>query len=423
MKTLKAIFTDRVLRRRIFFVIGMLVLVRFLSTIPIPQIDASHFKQSLAGGNSFFSFLNVFSGGGLSSFSIMMLGVGPYITSSIIMQLLTVLVPRMKEMYQEEGENGRRKFNQYSRLLTLPLSFLQGFALLTLLTRQGTIQAMSMPFMISNLIIITAGSMLLLWIGEQINEKGIGNGVSLIIFAGIIASLPTHISQFFLTFDVSQIPMLIAMIVISMIIIAGIVFVTEAERPIPITYAKQSRLGGDSSGNLGATTYLPIRLNQAGVVPIIFAVSILLLPQFAAQLLAMSSLSSVASFAKKIVDILANQWIYGGLYFFFVVMFTYFYTAITFDPEKAGENLQKNGAFIPGYRPGVATTEYISRVLSRVTLFGALFLGVIAVAPLVVQGVTGVTAIAVGGTSLLIAVSVVLDLIKKIDAQLAMSEY
>ena len=419
MNTFKAIFSDRTLRNRIFFVIAILVLTRILSVIPIPGIDTSNLAGFLSN-NSFFGLLDIFAGGGIASFSIVMLGVGPYITASIIMQLMTVLSPRLKEMYQEEGDQGRRKFVQYGRLLTLPMAVLQGFALLTLLSRQNVIPQLSNEVMIINLLIITAGTMLMMWLGEQINERGIGNGVSLIIFAGIVSTLPQLLGQFFLTFDVSQIPMVAGLLVLSLVVIAGVVYVTEAERPLPVTYARQTRMGGSS---LSHSTYLPLRLNQAGVVPIIFAVSILLFPQLLGQLLATSSFDILRSIAVSVNAFLANQWFYGGTYFLLVVTFTYFYTAVMFDPEKTADNLQKNGAFIPGFRPGVATAEYIGYVLARVTLFGAVFLGIVAVLPVVVQGITGVTTIAVGGTSLLIVVSVVLDLIKKIDAQLSMREY
>lgn len=421
MKTIKAILTDRGLRNRIFFVIGILLITRVLSAIPIPEVDASQLASLLAS-NQVFSFLNVLSGGGIASFSIVMLGVGPYITASIIMQLSTVLSPRLKEMYMEEGDLGRRRFVQYGRLLSLPLAAIQGYALLVLLMRQNVLPQMGGVELGSNLIIITAGTMLMMWLGEQINERGIGNGVSLIIFSGIVATLPQTLGQYFLTFDVSQIPMLAGMFVLAIGVIAGIVYVTEAERPVPVTYAKQTRLGQSSNG-FGATSYLPIRLNQAGVVPIIFAISILIFPQLIAQLLSGSSNTSLQTVSRALVDAVNNQWIYGGVYFFLVVAFTYFYTAVTFDPQKTADNLAKNGAFIPGYRPGHSTAEYIGYVLARVTLFGALFLGTVAVLPLVVQGVTGVSTIAVGGTSLLIAVSVVLDVIKKIDAQLSMREY
>lgn len=420
MKTIKAIFSDRGLRNRIFFVIGILMLTRVLAAIPIPGVDASNLASFLKN-NQFFGLLNIFSGGGISSFSIVMLGVGPYITGSIIMQLSTVLSPRLKEMYQEEGDAGRKRFVQYGRMLTLPLAILQGFALITLLERQNVIPHLTQAAMFTNILIVTAGTMLMMWLGEQINERGIGNGVSLIIFAGIVAAVPQHLAQFFLTFDASQIPMLVGLLLLSVFIIAGVVYVTEAERPVPVTYARQSRIGGASP--LGASTYLPLRLNQAGVVPIIFAISILLFPQLIAQLLATSSTESFRSVARSISSVLANHWIYGGVYFFLVVSFTYFYTAVMFDPEKTAENLQKNGAFIPGFRPGMQTAEYIGYVLGRITFFGAVFLGVVAVLPVVVQAVTGLTAIQVGGTSLLIAISVVLDVIKKIDAQLSMREY
>lgn len=420
MNTIKAIFSDRGLRNRILFVIGILVITRILAVIPIPGIDVSQLANSLQN-NNFLSILNVLAGGGIASFSIVMLGVGPYITASIIMQLTTVLSPRLKEMYQEEGDQGRRRFVQYGRLLTLPMAVLQGFALLTLLSRQNTISHLTAQEMTVNLIIITAGTMLMMWLGEQINEKGIGNGVSLIIFAGIVSALPQHIGQFLVTFDVSQIPMIAGMLVLSLVVIGGVVYVTEAERPVPVTYARQTRMGG--SGSLPYSTYLPLRLNQAGVVPIIFAISILLFPQLIGQLLATSSQDTLRSIAITVNSLLANKWVYGGVYFFLVVSFTYFYTAVMFDPEKTADNLQKNGAFIPGFRPGVATAEYIGYVLARVTLFGAVFLGLVAVLPVIVQALTGLTSVQVGGTSLLIVVSVVLDLIKKIDAQLSMKEY
>ncbi len=420
MKTIKAIFFDGNLRKRLLFVAFILLITRILSTIPIPGVDASRLSSFLEE-NQILGFFNVLSGGGLSSFSVVMLAVGPYITASIVMQLMTVLIPRLKEMYQEEGDMGRKRFVQYGRMLSLPFALIQGFALITLLARQGVIATPTSSEMVTNLLIITAGSMLMMWLGEQINEKGIGNGVSLIIFAGIVSALPSQISRFFVTFDASQIPTLVGIVVLSVIVIAGIVFVTEAERPIPITYARQTRVGGPSS--LGSSTYLPLRLNQAGVVPIIFAVSIMIFPQMIGQLLSTSSNELLRNISKWTNEALTNGWIYGITYFLLVALFTYFYTAVMFDPEKTAENLQKNGAFISGFRPGTQTAEHIGYVLSRVTAFGAVFLGSVAVLPVVVEGITGISAIQIGGTSLLIAVSVVLDLVKKIDAQLSMKEY
>lgn len=421
MNTIKAILSDVGLRNRIIFVIGILTITRILAVIPIPGVSVDHLAQFLVN-NKFIGMLNIFSGGGISSFSIVMLGVGPYITASIVMQLMTVLVPRLKEMYQEDGEIGRRRFVQYGRLMTPIFGALQGFALITLLQKQNVIESLSGSAILGNIIIITAGTMLMMWLGELINERGIGNGVSLIIFAGIVATLPTHIGQFLLTFDVSQIPTVIGFLIMTAIVIAGVVFVTESERPIPVTYAKQARVGG-GGGAMGNSTYLPLRLNQAGVIPIIFAVSILLFPQMISQVLVTSSQATLQVMARFVNNMLANQLIYGTLYFLLVVAFTYFYTAVTFDPEKTADNLQKNGAFIPGFRPGIATAEYIGYVLARITLVGAVFLGLVAVLPIIVQGITGISAVAVGGTSLLIVVSVVIDLIKKIDAQIAMREY
>lgn len=420
MKTLKKIFQDRVLRNRILFVLGILAIIRVLAVIPIPGVDRAALANALSN-SSLLGFLNIFSGGGLSSFSIIMLGVGPYITASIIMQLLTVLVPKFKEMHQEEGEIGRKKFSQYSRLLTVPLAIVQGYALLILLSSQKIIDHLSFGEIAFNITIITAGSILLMWLGEQINEYGIGNGVSLIIFAGIVAGLPSKILQTFQVFDVSMIPAIVAVVILTVLVIVGIVYVTEAERPIGITYSKQASSFYGSSGI--TNTYLPIRLNQAGVIPIIFAISILLFPQMIVQFFKNSPSQFWQNVSSGVTNFLGNQLYYGIIYFLLVVLFTYFYTAVTFDTQKTSENLQKSGAFIPGFRPGEPTADYIGSILSRITLFGAVFLGVVAILPLVLQAATGINTIAIGGTSLLIAVSVIIDFVKKVDAQLTMREY
>jgi preprotein translocase subunit SecY len=268
--------------------------------------------------------------------------------------------------------------------------------------------------------VIAAGSILLMWIGELITEFGIGNGVSLIIFAGIVASLPSTLSQLAFTFDVSQIPLYLGFAVAAVAVTAGVVFIAEAERPIPITYARQTR-GSKTTG--GVSTYLPLRVNQAGVIPIIFALSILLFPQVIAAFFANSTLPYVANAANAIVSGLSNNFIYGSLYFVLVFFFTYFYTAVTFDPNRIADNLQKSGAFIPGVRPGGHTSEHVANILTRITLVGALFLGVIAVLPIGMQEVTGITTLAIGGTALLIAVSVVLDIVKRVEAQISIREY
>jgi preprotein translocase subunit SecY len=297
---------------------------------------------------------------------------------------------------------------------------MQGFGFLILLTRQGIVPDLGFFGLITNVLVIAAGSILLMWIGELITEFGIGNGVSLIIFAGIVASLPSTISQLIFTFDVSQVPLYLGFIAVGLFITAGVVVVTEAERPIPITYAKRVR-GMKVYG--GISTYLPLRVNQAGVIPIIFALSILLFPQMVFNFLANINSVLISSVSNFILGILANGWVYAGLYFLLVFAFTYFYTAVTFDPDSIATNLQKSGAFVPGVRPGRTTSEYIGKILTRITLVGALFLGVIAVIPLGMQAVTGITALAIGGTALLIAVSVVIDLIRKIEAQISMREY
>ncbi|MDD2935298.1 MAG: preprotein translocase subunit SecY [Candidatus Pacebacteria bacterium] len=416
---LKLIFQDKNLRSRILFLLGFLVLFRVLAAIPIPGVDAEKLSQFFSN-NQFFGLMNIFSGGGLSTLSIIMLGVGPYITASIIMQLMTMMSERLKALYHEEGEAGRRKISQYSRLLTLPLGMLQGFAFLNLLKSQGILGELTNFEMLVNISVIVAGSILLVWIGELMSEFAIGNGVSIIIFAGIVASLPTTISQMAVTFDVSQIPVYLAFLVVAIVIVTGVVVVTEAERPIPINYSKRVR-GGKVYG--GVSTYLPLRVNQAGVIPIIFALSILLFPQMIFSFLSQLNNEVVKNISDVGLDLLANQWVYGISYFVLVFLFTYFYTAVTFDPEAISTNLQRGGAFIPGIRPGSNTSQYIAKVLTRITLVGASFLGFIAILPLIMKGLTGIASLAIGGTALLIVVSVVLDLIKKVDAQVSIREY
>lgn len=416
---IRQIAKDATLRKRILFVLGALLVFRLLAAVPIPGVDHNALAAFFAG-NQFLGLLNLFSGGGLSGLSIVMLGVGPYITASIIMQLVTMISPKLKAMYHEEGEAGRKRFSQYSRLISVPLAVIQGLGFLLLLANQGIIPSLDPFSLATNLVVITAGSVLLMWIGELISEFGIGNGTSLIIFAGIVAGLPTAIQQLVFTYSAAQIPTYIAFLFVSLVIIFGVVVITEAERPIPVTYAKQAR-GGKTVGS--ASTYVPLRLNQAGVIPIIFALSILLLPQMAANFLTVVDNNTVQTLVRWLNAFVANQVAYGIAYFVLVFVFTYFYTAVTFDPDAMAKNLQKSGAFIPGVRPGESTAKHIGNVISRITLVGAMFLGFIAVLPLVVQGLSGITSLTIGGTALLIAVSVIIDLIKKVDAQLVMREY
>jgi len=416
---LKLVFRDKNLRNRILFVLGALVVFRLLASIPIPGVNLERLNDFFTN-NQFLGMLNIFSGGGLSNLSIVMLGVSPYITASIIMQLATMMFPKLKQMYHEEGEAGRKKFSQYSRLLTVPLAFIQGFGFLKLLQSQGVVNAMGGFELFTNIAVIMAGSIFLVWIGELISEYGIGNGVSILIFAGIVASLPTAISQLYVGFEVTQIPLLVGFLVVAVVIVLGIVIVTEAERPIPINYAKRVR-GSKVYG--GVSTYLPLRVNQAGVIPIIFAMSVMLFPQMILSFVANVNNELLQSVSNFILRILENGWFYSIFYFILVFLFTYFYTAVTFDPEAIATNLKKSGAFIPGIRPGEYTSDYLGKVLTRITLVGALFLGAIAVLPLIMRSLTGIASLAIGGTALLIVVSVVLDLIKKIDAQISMREY
>lgn len=416
---LTLIFTDRSIRNRVLFILGALVVFRMLASIPIPGVDQMVLQQFFSN-NQFLGLLNIFSGGGLANLSIVMLGVGPFITASIIMQLMTVMSPKIKSMHTEEGEAGRAKFTQYSRLLTLPLAVLQGFGFLTLLKSQGVITGLTTFDFIVNVILIVAGSMLLMWIGELITEYGIGNGVSIIIFAGIVATLPSTVSQLSFTFDPSQLPLYIGFSLVSLAIIYAVVIMTEAERPVPITYAKQSR-GGTTYG--GSSSYLPLRLNQAGVIPIIFALSILLFPQMILNILSAFNLPWVAGANQTVTDILNNQFIYGSIYFILVFLFTFFYTAVTFDPDSVAKNLQRNGAYIPGIRPGTHTSEYLGGLITRLTFVGAGFLGFVAVLPIGMQVATGITALAIGGTAVLIVVTVVLDLIRRLDAQVSLRQY
>jgi preprotein translocase subunit SecY len=411
------ILSDRVLRGRILFIIAAIAMFRFLAAVPIPGVNRGALAQFF-GANEYLGLLSVFSGGALHTVSIVLLGVTPYITASIIMQLATVLSPRIKEMYQEEGEAGRAKFTAISRYITVPIALLQAVAFVSLLERQSILLPLNHLQFVTVVLLAAAGSILLMWIGELITEFGIGNGVSLIIFAGIISGLPTAASQALFTASSANIPAYIGFLALALAVIYAVVVVADAERSIPIAYARQSRgMGG------GAPTYLPIRLLQAGVIPIIFALSILLLPQLLIGGLTALDVGFAASWNAAYQSFANNVWLYSATYFILVVLFTYFYTAITFEPHRVADNLQKSGAFVPGVRPGSETENYIAKVVNRITLPGAVFLGIVAVIPFIIRGITGITAILVGGTALLIAVQVILDLIRKVDAQVSLREY
>lgn len=413
------LFKIKDLRNKIFFVLIMLAIFRVAAAIPVPSVDVSKVKSFFAS-NEFFGLLNIFSGGGMSNFSIVMLGVGPYITASIIMQLLTMIFPKLAELYKEGGEAGRAKFNQYSRYLAVPLAALQSYGMITLLKNQQVIAELDLFTLFTTILITTAGTMFLMWLGELISEKGIGNGVSLIIFAGIIAGIPSSLNSVIVNWDPSKIPTFAAFLIVSLIVIAGVVVITEGERAIPVSYAKRVR-GMKMYG--GVSTHLPLRVNQAGVIPIIFALSIMYFPGLISSFLAASKINWLSKGAATVSTVFQNQFFYASLYFVLVILFTYFYTAVTFDPKNISENLQKQGGFIPGIRPGKPTAEFLYRVLNRIILVGAIFLGLIAVLPFIVRAFTDTQGLAIGGTGLLIVVSVVLETMKQINAQLVMRDY
>jgi preprotein translocase subunit SecY len=414
------IFKIKDLRNKILFVLGIFAVFRIMANIPIPGINAENLRNFF---NQFqmFGLLNIFTGGALDNLSIVMLGLGPYITAVIIFQLLTMIFPQLEKMYKEEGEAGRQKFNQYCRIGTVPLAALQGYGMLTLFQRQGVIGSLSPTLLFTSILTITAGALFLMWLGELISEKGIGNGVSLLIFAGIVADFPNNIRQMLITWDPARIPSYLLFFGMALLIIAGVVLINEARRNIPVSYAKRVR-GMKMYG--GVSTYLPLNVNPAGVIPIIFALSILLFPSMIANFLGGAG-GTIGSLAKSIGDWFQNPWVHGILYFLLVCLFTYFYTAVTFDPKAIATNLQKMGGFIPGIRPGESTANFMYFILNRVLLIGALFLGTIAVMPSIVGGVTGVMVFRflIGGTSLLIVVSVVLETVRQVQAQLQMREY
>ncbi len=408
------------LRSKIIAVLGLLVAYRVLASIPVPGVDVETIRQ-FTEGNQLFQLFDLFSGGGFSSFSIVMLGVGPYITASIVMQLFTVILPPLKALYKEEGEQGRQKFNQYTRLLTVPLGIFQSISMITLFRSQGLIQELSRLEIITAITVITAGTVLLMWIGELITDKNVGNGISLIIFAGIIASFPGFVNQFRINFQQSELPTYALYAVISAAIIYAIIFVTEGQRNIPISYSKQARTV--SMVKTRVDTYLPLKVNQAGVIPIIFAVTLMIFPQVIFQFGAQSGISWLVPISTSLLLLWSNQVFYAIAYFVLVFAFTYFYTSIVFEPQSIADNLQRQGGFITGIRPGQKTADYLSYVSTRIILFGALFLSTIAVLPFIMTGFTGDQSLAIGGTSLLIVVSVVLETMKQIDSQIIVRDY
>jgi len=419
MERFLQIFKVKELRNKILIVLGLLVAYRVLAAIPIPGVNAQAL-QNYFNSNQLLGFLNFFSGGGLANLSVVMLGVGPYITSTIVMQLMTIIFPKMKEMYYEEGARGQAKFNQYSRLLTVPFAFVQSYGFLSLLMSQGVIPRPDAFDLIRNVIVITCGSMIALWLGELITEEKVGNGISLIILAGIISRIPSSVGLALASYTAQLLTAYIGFIIVGLLLIAGIVYLNEGERKIPVAYARRVR-GTKMYG--GAQSYLPLKVNQAGMIPLIFAISVLLFPQFLAQVVVLISPAwglKISTFAQAFV---ANQLYYGIFYFLLVFVFTYFYTAITFNPEEVARNLQQSGGFVPGIRPGESTEKYFHGIVNRITLFGATFLGIIAILPIIVQSITGISVVTISGTALLIVVAVALETMRQVDSQLTVREY
>lgn len=408
-------FESAAIRKKLAITALILLVFRLIAHVPAAGIDRTSL-QALFSGSPLLSLLDVFSGGTLANFSVMALGLNPYINASIILQLLTFVVPQLEEL-SKEGEYGQEKINQYTRLLTVPLAAVQAFAMYSLLRNQGIIGLVNPLSLIALVLTMTAGTMLSVWLGELITQYGVTNGISFLIFAGIVSRLPVALGQSFTILTQADLLKVGIFLVVGVAIISLIVFMNEATRQIPIHYARHTQRGETFS-------FLPLRLNQAGVIPIIFAVSLVLLPSFIGQFLSGLKSPAAAQLASNLTTYFnPRSLVYNAVYFALVVGFTYFYTAVVFNPEKIAENLQKSGGFVPGIRPGPQTAEYLSGVLNRITIVGALFLAFIAVLPSLFQSSLGVANLAIGGTGILIVVSVVLDVTRELEAQLATKRY
>ncbi|MEK7154583.1 MAG: preprotein translocase subunit SecY [Patescibacteria group bacterium] len=416
---LKKVWGTPELRRKILFTLGMLLVYRLLAHIPVAGIDREALRQLFAG-SQLLGLLDIFSGGTLANFSLIALGLGPYINASIIVQLLTMVFPKLEEL-SKEGEFGREVINQYTRLLTVPIAILQGFAMYSLLRSQSVIGTLDVFSLLALIITMTAGTILSVWLGELITEYGVGNGVSLLIFAGIVGRLPVTLGQTAVTLETLSLGNLAVFVGVALVLIAAVVFMNEASRNIPIQYARRIRAGKVYGGQ---ATHLPLRVNQAGVIPIIFAVSLVLLPSLVGQFLQNINNQQVAYAARTVVAFMnPDGWAYNLSYFLLVIGFTYFYTAVVFNPQKIADEIKKYGGFVPGIRPGEATVEYLNGIMNRVTLAGAVFLGAIAIMPAIVQVAFRIPTLSLGGTGILIVVSVVLETVKSLQSQLSIRSY
>jgi len=416
----KQIWRIRPLRNSILFIFSILIIFRLMAHIPTPGVDLVSLKD-LFSRNQMLGMLNLLSGGAMTNFSLIALGLGPYITATIIMQLLTMVIPALEEI-SKEGQAGYRKIENYSRLLTVPLALLQSFSMIKLFSRTSPpiISSLSTFEIFNTMIVMCTGAMFLVWLGDLITERKIGNGVSLLIFAGIVDALPQTLQKALVSFNTAQVVDWLVLGGLAVATIATVAIVTRGQRNIPVTYARQIR-GNRMYG--GMDTYLPMKVNQAGMIPIIFAISIVLFPGLIGQFIGQSKMAWLASFGQILIKLFQNQFIYGVIYFLLVVAFTYFYTNIIFHPEQIAENLQKQGAFIPGIRPGESTSIYLKGVSQRIMLTGSLFLGLIAVLPVIIQNVFKMSPFVIGGASVLIVVAVVLETLDQLDAQITMYEY
>jgi preprotein translocase subunit SecY len=411
------------LRYKILFTFAMLLIFRFVAHVPVPGVDTQALSQAFRD-QALLGFLDLFSGGALANLSVAALGVYPYITASIVMQILTPVMPGLKELSQE-GEFGRQKINQYTHYLTVPIAFMQGWGQLTLLRSSGVLPGVDFGLNLHTfamMLSLVAGTMFLVWLGELITERGLGNGVSLIIFGGIVAGLPQMLGRGFLEND--YVSTLIMLGIIGFALIYIIVFFNEAQRRVPVQYGRSVFRGGRMQRQSGSS-FLPIRVNTAGMIPLIFAFSIIILPGTIASYfndpLSDGFLNSIASFFASTLD--PSNLPYWVAVFILVVMFTFFYTLVIFQQQNLAETLQRNGGFIPGIRPGLPTQEYLNRVIIRITWGGALFLGGIAIVPYFVSELTGIQALTLSSTSLLIMVGVALDTMRQLESQLLMRNY
>lgn len=416
---IRTVFRDPALKKKIIITFGLFFIFRVFAFLPVPVVNLERLRNLFAQ-SQFLSLLDIFSGGTLINFSVMALGLGPYINASIIIQLLTSIVPKLEEL-TKEGEHGRAKLNQYTRFLTIPITVVQAIGMYVLLQNQKVISSLGFVEFLSFIVTMAAGSIILMWFGELISEFGIGNGISLIIFTGIVARIPITLTQTALSLSAAFIFNFAIVIALGVLVVGGVVFINEAVRRIPIYYAK--RIKGNRVYQ-GATNYLPLKLNQTGMIPIIFAISFVLFPQLIGNFLLNVKNANLSAIGRFLVSVFQpTSFFYNFFYFILVVGFTFFYTMLVFNPEKIAEEIQKNGGFIPGIRPGTATREYLQKILYRLTTVGALFLGIIAILPAIVSAVTGIKSVIIGGAGILIVVSVVLETFKQIEAQMVMKSY